>query len=1230
MYKQMKRKKYQYITYALFLLFVFALHIFLDVSPARAALTQNKYRWYYNADTTDPTAAIAAENTDPAITAATSTPMHLRMNVMATGSPIGIGTQPLQLQYLFNASTSRPWTNVTDPWFDGSLSHRRKITIGSTTAVLTDFPLAVFLYSSSTASNLINNIDYSRTQNSGQDIRFATASGTPLRYEIEKWDETGTSTIWVKIPSIATSTWPANLPRQASSTYIWMYYGNTTTTSAATTTGVWDSNFVGVWHLNETTGATNSDSTLRANNGTPTNGPTQTSGKIDKAESFDGTNDYVDVADTSGLNLDSTDTLTLEGWANINSGSVSYPAIVARQTNGTGEYVLLFGEVNDEKPALYLNVSSWSRKAKAVTALNINQWYHVASTYDGATVTLYVDGVSVNSGSLTGTLIDSGDTVWIGTGNTSFFSGKLDEARISNIGRSGAWIKAEYDSMNNPNFNTYGLEESYATSTVWRFANATSSPIATDNATTTTLLLTGSDYNESYEEASTTPGFLKALAANEDGEFDFYLDPTQATTTNTYLFRLIKATSTAVLETYDSYPTITVGNIPPGVLISSSTPNRATIKATNGVATTDSFTPPNNSLLLALVDSDTNGTLDITTTMSNSGTALTWTAINERDPGDAGALQGHASAWYAQLPVGRALTVTAATNDTSDPRHHSLKVYVVTGHSTTSPIGAMGEGSSATNDITPTIYTSTVDGSLGFGTADDWNALGLPASTDRADADHLPGLISFLSAYKASATTASGTAVTMNFNGAGAGAAEWNWVGFEVLPARKYKQSAYRMFNNADSTDVGTALAAQDTAATLGSAGAAFRLRMLVYASSTLAANQESFKLQFVGKGSGTCASPSGGTPSIYTDVSASTLIAFNNNATPTDGAALTANANDPTNGTDGIVSQVYTESNPFKNTSAVASGRHGKWDFSLIDNSAPIGTAYCFRMVTTTGDASATGVFTTYAVYPQITTAANSTYTQRNFQWFLNANNVQPGTVKSPLNATTTDVDNGNLHRLRMDVVVGSANLSANGQIFDLQYRAASTGCDTTGTWTNVGGATSTDIWIMYDNPGVSDAATLATALLNSSNVLQNYNESTTFINPAAITSGQAAEWDWGIVNNGAVVGTTYCFRIVKTGGTALDTYTNYPKLTVSTVTGGRGGGSSTSAPTPKETISTGGSAAGGGTTTDPVAPSQTPTTGGTGGGGGGDSAYTPAILRSLANLIEGLLSLIKSLKNR
>ncbi len=182
--------------------------------------------------------------------------------------------------------------------------------------------------------------------------------------------------------------------------------------------------------------------------------------------------------------------------------------------------------------------------------------------------------------------------------------------------------------------------------------------------------------------------------------------------------------------------------------------------------------------------------------------------------------------------------------------------------------------------------------------------------------------------------------------------------------AKTYNQSAYRWFENTDTTDVGTPLALQDTAVTLGSTGAAFRLRMLLHiGDGTLSANGQNFKLQFAEK-SGDCDTSFSG--ETYNDVTADTDIAYNNNS-PDDGDALTPNADDPAHSGHTRVDQTYEELNNFTNSqAAVPSGQDGKWDFALKDNSAPANTIYCLRVVKS-NDAT----LDTYTVIPEITTAA-------------------------------------------------------------------------------------------------------------------------------------------------------------------------------------------------------------------------------------------------------------------
>jgi len=187
--------------------------------------------------------------------------------------------------------------------------------------------------------------------------------------------------------------------------------------------------------------------------------------------------------------------------------------------------------------------------------------------------------------------------------------------------------------------------------------------------------------------------------------------------------------------------------------------------------------------------------------------------------------------------------------------------------------------------------------------------------------------------------------------------------------------AAYRWFTNANGTDVGTALTSQDSPYTLTTANQQFRLRLLLYYPDNLTtAAGRQYKLQYVDPGTGTCTTPTDGTPSTWTDVptSGGTTISFYDNGSPSDGNNLTANASDPTYtrciGTCTNVNQDYEEANNFTNSAADMPGdRPGLWDFSLIDNTTydRVGQTYCFRV------ARSNDLILQIGLYPQITTAA-------------------------------------------------------------------------------------------------------------------------------------------------------------------------------------------------------------------------------------------------------------------
>ncbi len=213
-----------------------------------------------------------------------------------------------------------------------------------------------------------------------------------------------------------------------------------------------------------------------------------------------------------------------------------------------------------------------------------------------------------------------------------------------------------------------------------------------------------------------------------------------------------------------------------------------------------------------------------------------------------------------------------------------------------------------------------------------------------------------------------------------------------------FEQSAYRWYANADSTDVGSALAAINTSITAPEIGTPFRLRMLIHVSvNDLPQNTEAFTLQYAQ--TNTCSSGTYTTMALSTGTP-TTPIARYNNPTPAAAAALTTNANDPTHSGHTIRAQDYDESSTFINTqSAIASGQDGMWDFPLvITATAEANTNYCIRAI-----GSQSAPLNTYTVYPQLTTQAR-TLEMSSYRWLENSDTTDVTTFARAFGGNSTD----------------------------------------------------------------------------------------------------------------------------------------------------------------------------------------------------------------------------------
>ena len=189
-----------------------------------------------------------------------------------------------------------------------------------------------------------------------------------------------------------------------------------------------------------------------------------------------------------------------------------------------------------------------------------------------------------------------------------------------------------------------------------------------------------------------------------------------------------------------------------------------------------------------------------------------------------------------------------------------------------------------------------------------------------------------------------------------------------VLANGDVSSTAYRFYRNANSSEPGVPLAANNTNATIPNSGGAFRVRMGVRPVSTattpidILATDASLKLQFSQRTEPTCSAQATG----FADVTATSAIAWNTNAGVGNGTAIAASPNDPTV-SGAIAYQTYQSADgPFNNPIAINRDDNGIWDFSLRDNGAPASTSYCLKLVYSNGaDLESTNTF------PSITTSS-------------------------------------------------------------------------------------------------------------------------------------------------------------------------------------------------------------------------------------------------------------------
>lgn len=198
---------------------------------------------------------------------------------------------------------------------------------------------------------------------------------------------------------------------------------------------------VAAYGLNETGGATIHDASGNGLDGVASNTWPVSGGKFGGAIQFNGSTSWITVPDNDKLDL--TNGMTLEAWVKPSATMSSWRSIMVKERTGALSYGL-YANTDTNLPAGFAYTSG-EVNTRGGTQVPAGTWTHLAATYDGANLRLYVNGQQVSSRALTGSLVAGtgvlrigGDSMW-----GERFSGLIDEVRIYDRALSATEIQGD-------------------------------------------------------------------------------------------------------------------------------------------------------------------------------------------------------------------------------------------------------------------------------------------------------------------------------------------------------------------------------------------------------------------------------------------------------------------------------------------------------------------------------------------------------------------------------------------------------------------------------------------------------------------------------------------------------------------------------------------------------------------------------------------------------------------
>ncbi len=185
----------------------------------------------------------------------------------------------------------------------------------------------------------------------------------------------------------------------------------------------------GSWEMDEGSGTTIDDSTDNGNDGTLYGGTGWTTGKYNKALSFDGVDDYVSCGNDSIFNFNDTNQFTISCWIKPATLSKTQGIIGKRTQFYLSPYSIFM--LSDGRCEIVIgNGTNYGLIYLPANCFSVDEWIHLVVTYDGSMLRGYVNGKEQASNQLDFTLASNTTELVIGKFVANYFEGNIDKVKL--------------------------------------------------------------------------------------------------------------------------------------------------------------------------------------------------------------------------------------------------------------------------------------------------------------------------------------------------------------------------------------------------------------------------------------------------------------------------------------------------------------------------------------------------------------------------------------------------------------------------------------------------------------------------------------------------------------------------------------------------------------------------------------------------------------------------------